>query len=72
MKSISVWLDEHTYQALNRVAPAGKRGRSQFVRQAIRKAIRHAEYERMRLAYLAQPDSEAGASDWSTPEEYKL
>ena len=71
MKSILVQLDEPTYQALNRIAPASKRRRSGFVREAIRKAIRQAEYERIRLAYLAQPDSEADASDWSTPEEYK-
>jgi len=29
------------------------------------------EYERIRQAYLAQPDSEAEADDWSTVEEYK-
>ncbi len=71
MKSVLIQLDEPTYHALNQVAPASKRRRSRFVREAIRKAIRQAEYERIRLAYLAQPDSEADASDWSTPEEYK-
>ena len=56
---------------MNRVAPAAKRQRAEFVRAAIRKAIREAEEERMRKAYLAQPDSEAEADDWSNPEEWE-
>jgi predicted transcriptional regulator len=71
MKSILVELDESTYAALNHIAPAAKRLRAQFIREAVRKAIREAEYERIRQAYLAQPDSEAEADDWSTAEEYK-
>ena len=71
MKPLLVQLDEPTYRALNRIAPPAKRRRSQFIREAIRKAVRQAEYERIRLAYLSQPDSEADASDWTTPEEYK-
>jgi predicted transcriptional regulator len=71
MKSVLIELDEPTYRALNHVAPAAKRVRAQFIRDAIRKAIREAEYERIRLAYQAYPDSEAEADDWSTAEEYK-
>ncbi|MBZ5590717.1 MAG: hypothetical protein LAP39_00660 [Acidobacteriia bacterium] len=71
MKSILVELDEPTHAALNHIAPAAKRLRAQFIREAIRKAIREAEYEQIRQAYLAQPDSEAEADDWSTAEEYK-
>ena len=71
MKSILVELDGPTYAALNHIAPAAKRLRAQFIREAIRRAIREAEYERIRQAYLAQPDSEAEADDWSTAEEYK-
>ena len=71
MKSVLIELDDPTYSALNHIAPAAKRVRAQFIREAIRKAIREAEYERMRQAYLAQPDSEAEADDWSTAEEYK-
>jgi len=41
-----------------------------FIREAIRKAIREAEYERVRRAYLTQPDSEAEADDWSSAEKY--
>ena len=64
-------LDEPIYKALNQIAPAAKRQRARFIRNAIRKAILEAEYERSRAAYLAQPDSEAEADDWSTAEEYK-
>jgi predicted transcriptional regulator len=71
MKSLLVQLDEPTYRALNRIAPAAKRQRAEFVRSAIRKAIRQTEEERTRLAYLKRPDSEAEADDWSNSEEWK-
>jgi metal-responsive CopG/Arc/MetJ family transcriptional regulator len=71
MKSLLVQLDEPTYRALNRVAPVAKRQRAEFVRTAIRKAIRQTEEERTRLAYLKHPDSEAEADDWSNAEEWK-
>jgi len=71
MKSLIVQLDEPTLRALNRVAPAAKRMRAEFVRTAIRTAIRATEEERTRRAYLAQPDSEAEADDWSSAEEWK-
>jgi predicted transcriptional regulator len=71
MKALLVQLDDPTYRALNRIAPAKKRQRSQFIREAVRKAILDAEYERIRQAYLAQPDSADDADDWSSPEEYK-
>ncbi len=71
MKSLLIQLDEPTLRALNRVAPAAKRQRAEFVRSAIRKAIREKEEERTRQAYLDQPDSEAEADDWSSAEEWK-
>ena len=71
MKSLLVQLDEPTYRALNRVAPAAKRQRAEFVRSAIRKAIRQTEEDRTRLAYRKYPDSEAGADDWSNAEKWK-
>jgi hypothetical protein len=39
--------------------------------QAIRKAVRRAEYQAMREAYLKHPDSEPDADDWSTAEAYE-
>ena len=71
MRSILVQIDEPTYRALSKIAPAAKRRRSQFIREAVRKAILDAEEERIRQAYLAQPDSAEDADDWSSPEEYK-
>ena len=71
MKSILVQLDDATYRALNQVAPAAKRRQSEFIREAIRKAVREAEYAAIRAAYAARPDSESEADDWSSAEEYK-
>ena len=71
MKSLLVQLDETTYRALSRIAPAAKRQRAEFIRSAIRKAIRETEEERTRLAYLRQPDAESEADDWSSAEEWK-
>jgi metal-responsive CopG/Arc/MetJ family transcriptional regulator len=71
MKSLLVQLDEPTYRALNRVAPAAKRQRAEFVRSAIRKAIRETEEQKTQRAYVEQPDSEAEADDWSSAEKWK-
>jgi len=71
MKSLLIQMDEQTLAALNRVAEPAKRKRSEFIRQAIRRAIRQAEYRTMREAYRRQPDSSLDADDWSTAEEYK-
>ncbi len=71
MKSILVQLDDATYRALKQEAPPAKRRQSQFIRQAIRRAIRQAEYERIRRAYEKRPDSESEADNWTTAEEYK-
>jgi metal-responsive CopG/Arc/MetJ family transcriptional regulator len=71
MKSLLIQLEEPMLAALNRVAAPGKRQRSEFVRQAIRKAIRQAEYSAVREAYAKQPDSGLEVDDWSNAEEYK-
>jgi len=39
--------------------------------KAIHKAIRQAEYDAMRQAYLKKPDSTADADDWSTAKAVK-
>ena len=71
MKRLLIQVDDQTLTALNRIAAPGKRKRSEFVRQAIRKAIRRAEYHAMREAYRKQPDSVLDADDWSTAEDYQ-
>jgi predicted transcriptional regulator len=68
--SILIQLDDATFKALNQVAPAAKRKRTEFVRQAVREAIRKAEFSRIREAYIRQPDSAADADDWSTFESF--
>jgi metal-responsive CopG/Arc/MetJ family transcriptional regulator len=71
MPSILIHLDEPLLQALNKVAPAATRKRADFIRGAVREAIRRREYEQMREAYLKQPDAAADADDWSNAEEWK-
>jgi metal-responsive CopG/Arc/MetJ family transcriptional regulator len=71
MKPLLIRLDEHTLTALNRIAAPGKRMRCEFVRQAIRKAMRQTEYRAMREAYRKQPDSISHVDDWSMAEPYE-
>jgi metal-responsive CopG/Arc/MetJ family transcriptional regulator len=71
MPSILIQLDEPLLRALNKVAPAAKRKRAEFIRNAVREAIRRHEYEQIRQAYLRQPDSAQDAGDWSNAEEWQ-
>lgn len=71
MPSILIQIDEPLLKALNKVAPAAKRKRAEFIRNAVRETIRRHEYEQIREAYLRQPDSVTDADDWSNAEEWK-
>jgi predicted transcriptional regulator len=71
MPSILIQIDEATLRSLNKIAPAAKRQRAEFIRRAVKEAIRRQEYEQIREAYLRQPDSVADADDWSSAEEWK-
>ena len=71
MPSILIQIDEPTLRSLDKIAPAAKRQRAEFIRQAVKEAIRKREYEQIREAYLRQPDSAADADDWSSAEEWK-
>ncbi len=71
MKSLVIRLDEGTHRALLKAVAWGGKGRAEFIRDAIRKAVRAAEYARMRRAYQAQPDSESQADGWPAAEEYR-
>ena len=71
MPSILIQIDEPTLRSLNKIAPAAKRQRAEFIRQAVKEAIRKREYEQIREAYLLQPDAAADADDWSSAEEWK-
>lgn len=70
MAAILIHLDEAMLKALNQVAPAAKRQRADFIRHAIKKAIREQEYARIREGYRQKPDLAAHADDWSSAEEF--
>jgi hypothetical protein len=69
--SILVQFDEPTMRRLNRIAPAAKRQRTEFIRRAVQEALQRHELARMREAYRRMPDSETEADDWSNAEEYQ-
>ncbi|MGD0773248.1 MAG: hypothetical protein ABSC05_10550 [Candidatus Solibacter sp.] len=71
MPSILVQLDEATYKALNQVAPAAKRKRTEFIRTALKEAIRKREYTDIREAYRKQPDSGSESDCWSNCEKFE-
>ena len=71
MPSILIHLDDATYRALNQLAPSAKRQRTEFIRRAVKEAIRKREYANIREAYRQKPDSAAEADDWSTREEFE-
>ncbi len=71
MPSILIHLDDSTSKALDRIAPAKQRKRAEFIRQAVKTAIRNHEYAQIREAYRRQPDSAADADDWSSCEEFE-
>jgi len=71
MPSILIQLDDATFRALNQIVPAAKRKRTEFIRQAVKEAIRRKEYTRIREAYLKQPDSAADSDDWSNCKKFE-
>lgn len=71
MPSILVQLDEATYQALDRIAASAKRKRTQFIRDAVKAAIRQQECRHMREAYRKYPDSARQADNWAGCEKFK-
>jgi predicted transcriptional regulator len=71
MKSILIQVDDQIAKGLDRVAPAAKRQRAEFIRRALLRAIVEAEEERTRQAYLRKPDSEEEADNWSNAEAFK-
>jgi predicted transcriptional regulator len=70
MPSILVQFDEATLRALDRIAPVARRERAEFIRQAVKEAIRKQEFAQIREGYRQQPDTAGEADDWSTAEEF--
>jgi predicted transcriptional regulator len=60
MKHVLVEIDDVTAAALERVAPAKSRRRSEFIRRALRAALWKREERATREAYMRVPDRETG------------
>lgn len=71
MPQVLVNFDDATLVAIDRIAPAAKRKRADFIRKAVKDTLFQRETERMREAYRLQPDSAAGADLWDAPEDWK-
>ncbi len=71
MPQVLIQFDDATLKAIDRIAPAAKRKRADFIRRAVKDAIFRQETDRMREAYRLQPDSVEGSDTWELPEEWK-
>ena len=71
MPQVLVHFDDATLKAIDRIAPAAKRKRADFIRRAVKDEIFRQEANRMREAYRLQPDSVGGSDSWDLPEEWK-
>lgn len=71
MPQVLVHFDDATLKAIDRVAPAAKRQRADFIRTAVKDALFLRETERMREAYRLQPDTVDDSGFWELPEEWK-
>jgi metal-responsive CopG/Arc/MetJ family transcriptional regulator len=71
MQKVLIQFEEATLAAIDRIAPAAKRKRADFIRNAVKDAIFRHGQERMREAYRLQPDSAQDADSWDLPEEWK-
>ncbi|MCU0247650.1 MAG: hypothetical protein MUC42_13840 [Bryobacter sp.] len=69
MPPIVIRIDRSTLRALDRIVPPNER--PEFLRNAIRSAVRVSMESRTRESYAAQPDSESEADDWSAAELFK-
>lgn len=68
MPRVLIHFDEATLKAIDRIAPAAKRKRADFIRDAVKDEIFRLETARMREAYRLQPDSAADFNTWDLPE----
>ena len=71
MQKVLIRFGDATLEAIDRIAPAAKQKRAEFIRSAVKDAIFRHEQERMRDAYRVQPDSAQGADPWELPEEWE-
>jgi predicted transcriptional regulator len=71
MPQVLIQFDEATLKAIDRIAPAAKRKRADFIRRAVKDSIFRHETDRMREAYQLEPDSAEGSDLWELAEEWK-
>jgi predicted transcriptional regulator len=71
MPQVLIHFDEATLKAIDRIAPAAKRKRAEFIRRAVKDEIFRLETARMREAYRLQPESAEDSATWDLPEEWK-
>jgi metal-responsive CopG/Arc/MetJ family transcriptional regulator len=71
MPQVLLQFEQATLDAIDRIAPAAKRKRADFIRKAVKDAIFRYEQGRMRQAYQLQPDSRDGADQWELPEDWQ-
>lgn len=70
MPQVLVQFEAATLEAIDRIAPAAKRKRADFIRKAVKDAIFKHEQKRMRDAYQLHPDSAEDADSWDLPEDW--
>lgn len=75
MKQLLIEVDDEMAEQLERVAPARSRRRSEFIRNAIGKALADVEERRTAEAYRRQPDFDGDAyvdpRVWEAPARYR-
>jgi metal-responsive CopG/Arc/MetJ family transcriptional regulator len=71
MQKVLIQFEDATLEAIDRIAPAAKRKRADFIRNAVKDAIFRHSQERMQEAYRLHPDSAQDAGSWDLPEEWK-
>ena len=71
MKQILVQLDDRTARELEKVAPSRSRRRSEFIRQAIARALLELAEHHTRAAYAKIPDDGAAfnPAEWADASE---
>lgn len=71
MKQLLVQLDDGTAELLEAAVPARTRKRSEFIRQAIAKALLELAEHRTRAAYARLPDEQPvfNAAEWANETE---
>ena len=71
MPQVLVNFERATLEAIDKIVPPERRRRAEFIRQAVKDAIFRHEQQKMREAYLRQPDSTENAEGWDLPEDWK-